>query len=106
MRDVVSIAVPCDDLRKEVRGEVNPADWDAAVASLGGSVFHSYDWTRYRCLNGHHEPRFFLWRGAAATPVAAAVDTVRDRFGFDAIHFGRKQHSRWGRESTDKGEQE
>lgn len=50
-----------------------PAGWDATIARLGGSIFHSCLWAEYRQKSGNLQPIFLLGRDDAGEPCAGAV---------------------------------
>jgi hypothetical protein len=58
-------------LRLLVSDAVNPSDWDAQVVALGGTLFHSSAWARYRCGDGTGRPLFFRWYGDSPSEPAA-----------------------------------
>jgi Acetyltransferase (GNAT) domain len=61
-----------------VSTSVDPAAWDRAIESLGGSVFHTAVWAEYQCHGASAEPLFFEWKvPGSAEPQALALGIRR-----------------------------
>ena len=56
-----SSATAASELVLEVRGGDAPSDWDDAVATVPGGLFHEQAWARYQCHAGRADPLWCTW---------------------------------------------